>query len=170
MPTQFNKRVYWDTCIFLAWLKNEDRPDPREMDGIAECVANAEKRETLIVTGQCTKIELMPLALDVKAQTELNRLFQRRCVQYLPGDPRLDQLAEKIRTHYAMNRDGGKLIGSMDALHLANAIHYRVDEFYTFDKGKRGDRGLLGLNGNVAGYPLVICKPPVTQFRLFPAT
>jgi hypothetical protein len=36
--------VYWDTCIWLAWIKNEKR-DPGEMEGVQEQVDQFEKRK-----------------------------------------------------------------------------------------------------------------------------
>ena len=29
-----NRVGYWDACIFLAWLKNETRADPADMQGV----------------------------------------------------------------------------------------------------------------------------------------
>lgn len=36
---------------------------------------------------------------------------------------------------------------------------------YTFDAGKKKWRGLIELNGNVAGHPLVICMPPLAPYK-----
>jgi integrase len=52
------------------------------------------------------------------------------------------------------------------AKHLASAIHFEVDEFHTFDEGKKGGRSLLSLDGDVAGHRLRICKPPVGQMQI----
>jgi hypothetical protein len=30
---------YWDTCLFLAWLKDEERPSG-EMDGVREIMSD----------------------------------------------------------------------------------------------------------------------------------
>jgi predicted nucleic acid-binding protein len=165
MPSTFNLRVYWDTCIFIAWLKDEKRKN-LEMDGVAECVENALRGETLIVTGSHTNIELMPTALPPEQKARLEKLFKRRCLQRLPDDPKVSEIAEEIRTYYRVLADGKGVVDSFDALHLASAIHYRVDALYTFDEGKRGGRNLLLMDGDVAGHKLHICKPPVIQGRL----
>jgi sortase (surface protein transpeptidase) len=48
---------------------------------------------------------------------------------------------------------------------LATGIHYEVNAFYTVDEDD-----LLPLNGNVAGYTLLICKPPLPKQKrlIFP--
>jgi hypothetical protein len=62
----------------------------------------------------------------------------------------------------------GTNLGSPDCVHLATAIIYQADVFYTLDGGgKRGKANdLLPLNGNVAGYPLTIRKPLASQGSL----
>src|SRR4030042_1515648 len=49
--------IYWDSCIFLAWLKDEKRPN-HEMDGIYECVREVEIGKTRLITSVITKIEV----------------------------------------------------------------------------------------------------------------
>jgi hypothetical protein len=57
-------------------------------------------------------------------------------------------------------KSGGKTLSVPDAIHLATAIQYRVDEFHTFDgEGNSRYLGLLPLSGNVGGHKLTICKP-----------
>lgn len=41
-------RRYWDTCVFLAWIKDEKRA-PGEMEGIAEQAPEVD-RGALVVT------------------------------------------------------------------------------------------------------------------------
>ena len=75
------------------------------------------------------------------------------------ADIRITKLAHQIRNVYPK-------LSTPDAVHLATGIHYEADQFHTFDDGGKDGMSLLGLNGNVAGYPLVVCKPPMTQYRL----
>jgi hypothetical protein len=60
--------------------------------------------------------------------------------------------------------DGLPTLEFGDAIHLASAIHYQVDEFVTFDsrdskKPSKAKRAILPLSGNVAGHRLFIAKP-----------
>src|SRR5204863_497117 len=82
-------------------------------------------------------------------------------------DPRIASLLADIKSFCRKlnSKDGRGELTDFDATHLATAIHYRASAFHTFDNGGRRARGLLELNGNVAGYPLVICKPPLSSYK-----
>lgn len=166
MPRKI-KKVYWDSSIVIAWLKNEKRPN-HEMDGVYDCVERIKKGNEIMVTSSETQLEVLEAEMDKKTEEKYINLFKRRQCQILPYDIRVQTLAKEIREYYQRQHigKGTPSIGTEDAKHLASAIHYKVDEFYTFDEGKKGKLGLLSLSGNVAGYQLKICKPPVGQMRL----
>ena len=44
---------YWDSCLFLAWIKDEQRPTG-EMDGVREVVERFKRREVKIITSVLT--------------------------------------------------------------------------------------------------------------------
>ena len=45
-----NKPIfYWDTNIFIAWVKNEDRPTG-EMDGVLEIAEKIHRNEAILIT------------------------------------------------------------------------------------------------------------------------
>jgi predicted nucleic acid-binding protein len=161
------KRVYWDSCIFIAWLKDERRAD-HEMDGIYECVEEVEQNRVYLFTSVATVTEVFETDLSVEIKEMYSRLLKRRNVQRMDTDLRVSELAQKIREFYVLqNRtDNRGKLSHADAVHLATAIHYSADELWTFDDGRHRGRGLLELNGNVAGHELVICKPWAKQLRL----
>ena len=43
-------RVYWDSCIFLAWLKDEKDRKPGEMAGVREYINKIKRREVHMMT------------------------------------------------------------------------------------------------------------------------
>jgi len=43
-------RVYWDTCIFLAFIKNESRKESNDMQGIHEIVSQIDSGEIILTT------------------------------------------------------------------------------------------------------------------------
>ena len=153
-------KYYWDTCIFLAWIKDEQRPSG-EMDGVREVVARAKRREVIIMTSVLTLAE----ALQSKLPVGMDRLFADllKRTQRIGMDIKVAQLAHDIRDYYMVHADEyeGKKLTTPDAIHLATAILYRADEFHTFDNGKKDSKslGLIGLSGNVGGNRLIICKP-----------
>jgi hypothetical protein len=80
-------------------------------------------------------------------------------------DIRVAELAHDLRNHYA--ELGGRMLSTPDAIHLATAIHYRADEFHTFDSGSSTKSlGLIPLSGNVGGHKLIICKPTAKSPQL----
>jgi predicted nucleic acid-binding protein len=162
--------IYWDSCVFLAWFKGEARPNG-EINGVLDCVEKVEKGQIILVTYKSiTEIEVLEASMSVDAKQKFHQLFLRRNVQYLPHHPRIEVITKEIREYYQREHlaGNGKNVGSSDAMHLASAIYYQVDAFYTFDDGRgKKERGLLELSGNVAGHNLLICKPPFTEMRLF---
>jgi hypothetical protein len=98
------------------------------------------------------------------AKDQFNNLFKRRNVEWINHDERVSQLSHDIRDHY--DQQGVKL-SSADSVHLASAIIYDADVFYTLDgSGKKKKGKLLPLNGNVAGHRLRIEKPYQKQLSL----
>jgi predicted nucleic acid-binding protein len=156
-------RVYADSCVLIAWCGGEERTN-HEMDGVRDCFEKVERGEiVLIVLRNMLFTEVKLKTLDVA--DKFSQLMSRKTVEIPSLDLRVDRLATELRDYYSKN--GKKELYRNDSLHLATAIHYKADAFYTFDNGKKGGISLLSLNGSVAGHPLLICKPPFTQSRLF---
>ena len=156
--------IYWDTCIYLAWIKNEVRKD-NEMDGVEDVANKISKNHVRLISSEILFTEILEITLDDVAKKRLADLFKHRNCTRISVGPRVSQFASEIRSYYLQQKtlDGLTTVTTPDAIHLATAILYDASEFHTFDKlDKPGkSRGLLTLNGNVAGYPLVICKPPI---------
>lgn len=157
-------KVYWDACIFLAWLKNEPC-EPGVMEGIEATVQQVHDNEAILFTSIMTQTEVLDSTLPKEAQTKFGNLFKRRNVTWVNHDPPVGKLSHDIRDYY--NRKGIKLT-SADTVHLASAILYEADEFHTLDgSGKRKRKtDLLTLNGNVAGHKLLIKEPKLSQLSL----
>lgn len=153
-------KYYWDTCLFLAWINDEQRKSG-EMDGVREVIARSKRREVVIMTSVLTQVE----ALQSKLPVGMDRLFLdlMKRVQRLGMDTKVAALAHDIRDYYMVHAQEheGKKLTTPDAIHLATAILHRADEFHTFDSGKKDSKsiGLIQLSGNVGGHKLTICKP-----------
>ncbi|MGB8438102.1 MAG: hypothetical protein WCE26_01840 [Candidatus Acidiferrales bacterium] len=59
-----NPLYYWDTCIFLAWINDEQRKSG-EMDGVREVVERSKRREVRIMTSVLTSVEVLQSKLPV---------------------------------------------------------------------------------------------------------
>jgi predicted nucleic acid-binding protein len=155
-----NKTVYWDTCLFFALIKDEKRSDPTEMAGLYNSAAEIDRGEVNMITGAVTLTELSDLSAE--ARIKLDRLLERSNVDVISLSPYMGMRAGQLRDYY--NKQPGPNLCRDDAYHLATAVVANVHAFYTFDeRDKKGCRGLIGLDGNVAGFPLRIMKPTSIQ-------
>lgn len=153
---------YWDTCLFLSWLKDEERKIG-EMDGVREVIERSGRREVKIMTSVLTSVEVLASKIPAGMDTLFEGLMKR--INRVGMDVRVASIAHDLRNHYASL--GGKTLSTPDAIHLATAILYRADEFHTFDEeGSRRSLGLIPLSGNVGGHKLTICKPEAKRPQL----
>ncbi|EQD51504.1 hypothetical protein B1B_10993 [mine drainage metagenome] len=143
-----NPLYYWDTCLFLAWLKDEARTSG-EMDGVREVVERSKRRDCRLMTSVLTTVEILQAKIPAGVDTLLSGLMKR--MLRVGVDTKVAQLAHDIRNHFAKEDD--RSLKTPDAIHLASAILHRADEFHTFDEQ------LIAMSDNVAGHRLVICKP-----------
>src|SRR5579883_2118987 len=121
--------VSWDTCVFLAWIKNEARPN-NEMAGIQAIAKQIEANKVTLITSALTKAEIYQSRLTKAQRDKYQKFLRRSNVYVLPLDDKLGDLVSEIRDHYE-STDFELL--TPDAIHLATAIHYEADHFQTFD-------------------------------------
>lgn len=163
--------LYWDTSVLLAWIKNEARAK-REMDGVNDIAQAIHNNHFTLLTSVITETEVLESTLTDEAKAKFRDLFKRRNCQMVNLDQRITRLSSQIRDYYHQQKaiDGLPDLSTPDAIHLATAIHYKVKEFHTFDErdDPKKRRALIPLNGNVAGYNLVICKPPIPPMMQLP--
>lgn len=166
MPKPIRKKYYWDTSIFIAWLNAGKGHAAEVMAGIDEIAAEIQDNKAVLCTSVNTTTEILQGQLTSEQSSRLENLFKRRNVIRINVDDRIATRASQIRNYY---NERGVKIATPDAQHLATAIIHGVDEFHTLDGDSKRPRksDLLSLNGNVAGYPLVIKVPmPTTKPQL----
>jgi predicted nucleic acid-binding protein len=165
---------YWDTCLFLAWLKNESTRKPGEMDAVADVLEKFKRRELDLMTSALTITEISVAKVSVGTYTLLDDVMQRSNFSKISVDIRVAKLARDIRDYYLLRptEHGGKTLGVPDSIHVASAILYRATEMHTFDEkdnNKLNSLGLIPLSGDAGVRNLTICKPPVPmQMNLLP--
>lgn len=156
-------RVYLDTSILTAWLKDEVRSG-NQMAGVYECFERMQKWEIQAIVSSLYLTEIDVEQYSAEKQAEFFRLFSERNPYEVGIDSRVCKLAGELRWHF---RKVGKRLETPDALHLAAAIQHEASEFYVFDDGVENKRmSLLDLSGNLMGHSLAIRKPPVLRPRL----
>jgi len=168
-------RVYWDACIIISLIKNEQRLDPTETDAVRELKHKLDDGKIIGVTSAITLTEVLDSEIPDGRRSELKKLQQMPDrFQFSAVDTKVAEKAHNIRDSYRKMPDKDeKTVSTPDAIHLATAIIQVCDVFYTFDEKDRDEKktlGLLPLSGDVAIDNLEIRKPPPAQQRLLDAT
>ncbi len=146
------KKVYWDACAWLGLLNGEEgkaadlelvwrKAEHGELEiwASAFCIAEVYKAKC-----EDKKVGLLP-----EYDAEINNMFEQDFVQVAQVDLDIAKLAKSLL------RAEKKLKKPSDAIHLATAIHWNVDQLHTYDGSD-----LLGLVIKRAdGTLLDICKP-----------
>lgn len=166
-----SNNIYWDACIFLAHLKGEVRADPMDMPGIHELVKRIDNKELQLITSVLTLAEVLESSLNADARNRFRLLFQRRNVLLIDVTARIAEISHNIRDYYQQRKatDNLPTVGTPDAIHIATAIEYQCDRFYTFDEKDepRRRRAIIPLSPVIANqYNLIIEKPAPTQIPL----
>jgi predicted nucleic acid-binding protein len=149
-------RHYWDSCTFLAVLKNED-------DKIGECLSvmkAAEAGEIIIVTSALTFIEVIRLEkgkpkLSKDVEEKIRAFLRHEWIYIYDVDRKIGELARDLMWQH-------ESLKPKDATHVATAIQAKVDVLETFDDG------LLKLSGTIGDPLLRITRPYFpNQLELF---
>jgi predicted nucleic acid-binding protein len=162
-----NPVIYWDTCVFFAWIKQETFWSEEITKGIEQTIEQVYAKRAVLMTSVVTLTEVLQSQMTVEDKEKYQKAFGHPQLQLMDADRRIAAKAAFIREFYdtrvieAGIVKSGSIMSLGDALHLATAIHYGVDEFQTLDGGGRRKRriDLLKLNGSVAGSRLVIVQP-----------
>ena len=107
---------YWDTCLFLAWLKDEER-NTGEMDGIRDIIQRMKRRDAKVMTSVLTTVEVLAAKIPVGIDSPFKDLLKR--INRVSMDVRVATLAHDLRNHYALL---GRSIKAPDAIHLATPL------------------------------------------------
>ena len=166
-----NNIIYWDSCIFLSYLKGENRPDPLDMLGVEELVQLIDDEDVDLVTSTISLTEVLASTLPPDAKGKFNSLFGRRNIHLVEVSKEIALIAHELRDYYKNVNDGMPTITTPDAIHIATAIKMSCSKLYTFDENdKRKNRALIPLAQPLIGkYQISILKPraSATQLVLF---
>ena len=73
-------RFYWDTAPLIAWITDEKRDDPAEMDGLAEVVEMVERGDAVMMTSVLWRAEVLDMALTPAQRRRLESVYDGRNV------------------------------------------------------------------------------------------
>ena len=142
------RTVYWDACIFIAWLKGEERPNKADLDGITYLVEEWDEGRLTIVTSTITRIEVLDSTLTVDQATQFALSLRRSTLRVIGVMTPIADIAHALRDFYTSPR-----LSTPDAIHLATAIAAECDAFFTFDgtdTSKKKTLPLLPLGPTIA--------------------
>ena len=152
------RTVYWDSCIFIAWLKDEQRPNPLDIDGVTYLIEEWDAGRLIVVTSTITRIEVLDSHFSAEQRAQFQACLRRSTIRVEGVTSPIADLAHDIRDHYAP-----PLIATPDAIHLATAIAGGCESFFTFDgtdPSKKKGRPLLPLGPVIAGKHALATEPP----------
>lgn len=153
----------WDTNVIISLITQKGRT-PEELSGLNDVLNLIVKKKANLIISTICDIELLPSKMSKDERKKLHDFLKHRNIMKVPTSEPITELATEIRDYYSKKSEK---LSVPDCINLATAIIYKVDEFHTYDEGRKSkDIGLLSLNGNVANHVLKICKPSLAQLSL----
>ncbi|MCJ2063506.1 PIN domain-containing protein [Methylobacterium sp. J-088] len=142
--------VYWDTCVFTAFLNNEIAAYGNYISHIEQYLEEAKAGKFKIYCSTITLAEITRGSMrnsSFGTFEEFLEDYSAAIIQITP-DPNIMSLAGALRSLQYTKDNGKRKLLTPDAIHLASAI-YLKDEFkvplaalHTFDDGKsKGPEG-----------------------------
>ncbi len=134
-------RVYWDSCVWIAW--NNKIREPENHLKCAEVLKEVETGRIEIVVTPLVLAEFSP-SRNSAADVTFQEFLRRKSFIFLSVSRVLGENARELTRTY-------RGLPGFDALHLACAIHAKAELFHTFDNH------LLRLADSVTN--IKICQP-----------
>ena len=120
--------IYFDSCVFLAWLKDEEE----HADIIASLFDDASKGNLKILTSALAIAEVLniqgfksPIPKDQRDQVK--SLFANEWIIPKGVNRRLAEMSQDLVWEYG--------VSPKDGIHVATSIAYEIPILYTYDKG-----------------------------------
>ena len=148
MPSR-RRKIYWDSNCWLYLISADPEREPILKAFLSD--SKSKPNDTLLVTSVISKVEVAFAQIEYQGN-QLDRAVDdaiddlwadRSAVTLIEFHDRIGlEARELIRS----GRNGGWRLKPMDAIHLATAKSFGVDEFHTYDKGliKEGLSAHLG--------------------------
>lgn len=156
---------YWDSCVYLALILNEQSHGPAHVAAMTQIAAENFKLNNTILTSVITLIEVLESTLTPDQANQFNRTFNATNHVLYDVDPPIARKARLFRQQ--VRAETSKVLSTPDAIHLATAVVCGAHEVHTFDDGKKESKkksiGMLELSGKSCVEGLIICKPTIPQ-------
>jgi predicted nucleic acid-binding protein len=161
---------YWDTCIFLAHLQNEEHRNG-EAEEIASQIKRFEMGALNLYTSSITITELIEAARLTEEQVkQLRGFFRRSNFQFIDANESICSLASEIRSYFKQNPIAGLYPSTPDAIQVASAVALRRQlnedlKLITLDSNNKPNKKELAMIEMApyvaAKYGVIITRPEV---------
>jgi len=127
--------VYFDSCAFLAWLKNE----AGRVNIISQIFDEANNGRLKIVTSTLTIAEVLDIQgyrnpIPIEARDAVRTLFKNEWIITKGLNRRIAEISQElVWTHGIKPKDG---------IHVATAMIFNIKQLYTYD-GKLNEKKQL---------------------------
>jgi predicted nucleic acid-binding protein len=162
------KIYYWDACDYLAWLKDEQKAHGTDcIEALRRVAKESFEKKSVIITSTITFVEVLSSTLSGEKERQFRQSFRHQDHISYDVDPPIAMKARDIRVKF-LNHPSKRKLSTPDAIHLATAMIYKADEFWTLDDGKKNPKylGLLELDGHEWLDNLVIRRPTIENPEL----
>lgn len=150
-------KLLWDSCIFYAVLKGEDRRSG-ELEILQERVNDFNEGNLVIVASTLLLVEVRQSKLDSKKMDIFDRMLDRSNLELADVNPIIAKRAATLRNE--LHNDQGKYMSTPDAIHVATAIEFGVEMRTTDSKDTSNSAGILSLAEKIKSkYDIVVCRP-----------
>jgi len=143
--------LFWDSCVFYAFLGDEQHA--YDIASIEQYLQEAKAGKCRIYASSLVFAEVTPSAITRPTIGTFQDFVDdlQGAVSIIDPTPNVMHLAGRLRDlPYKKGNSAGRRLSTTDAIMLAGCVHlrdvYRVDvsEFHTFDNGKkRGPEGKM---------------------------
>ncbi len=161
MPVEL-ERAYFDANVFLAYVSDE--PDRA---AIVEALLVAARKGDLVVLTSTASVVEVAFGAEEKAQRELDPVVESAIAElWHPESPVtlvepsvlvMTEARDLIRRNLV---EGGARLTPLDAVHLASAVRFRADRFFTYESANNRRTRWADLTGLVVEEPS-IAQPPL---------
>ena len=118
-------RRYWDSAVFLAWLKNEGG----KADQCTGVIRLAEQGKVTIITSALTLAEVIKL----KGKTKISKKDEITVTKFFENDYIAVRSVDRIIAESARHLVWANNIDPKDSIHIATALNLKLTVFDTFD-------------------------------------
>lgn len=157
--------VYLDSGIYIHWSSGHDEPEI--VAGIDKLITACDSGSITVVASTIVQIEVLDFYQNEEVKEQFRGFLNRDNVGVVSVNKPIAELAHEIRSYYSATPP---TVSTPDAIHLATAIAYNCENFYTLDgtgtnkAGRKKELKLLLIEGKICGkYKLSITVPREDQ-------